>query len=94
MYKKLVYLSSKVKNIEVVMLIDIEATNLFISQKYIRILKLAQETIKEVKVLFAKRREITCLATKDVEFKSKRKLFWEDFMICCLSKIDAMIKKT
>lgn len=60
LHKKFIYLNSKVENIEVAMLIDTWATNLFMSPECAKRLELAQETTKEVKISFVQRREISC----------------------------------
>lgn len=53
LHKKLVYLSFKVGNIEVAMLINTWAINSFMSPKCTKRLELAQELTKNVKILFA-----------------------------------------
>lgn len=76
------------------MLIVRGITNLFMKPKYAKRLELALKIIKEVKVSFAKRGEIVCLVAKNIEFKSRNKKFWEDFRICSLSGIDAVLRNT
>lgn len=81
-HKKLIYLDSKVENTELTMLIDIGATNSFMSPRCTERLALIQESIKEVEVFFTKGGEISRSVTKGVKFQVGTERFQEDFIIC------------
>lgn len=92
LYKKFIYLSFKIENIKISILIDIRPTNLFMNPIYTKKLKLTQEPIKKVKVSFAWGRETTNLVVKDLKFKYKNIRFQKDFIIYNLNKIDVILE--
>lgn len=94
LHKKSVYLSSKVKNIEVSMLIDLRTTNLFMNSEWIRRFELTQESIKEIWMLFPQGRKTKCLVTNDMKFKSRSKWFQEEMTIFSLNGIYIVIRNT
>lgn len=92
LYKKFIYLSFKIENIKISILIDIRPTNLFMNPICTKKLKLTQEPIKKVKVSFAWGRETTNLVVKDLKFKYKNIRFQKDFIIYNLNKIDVVLE--
>lgn len=92
LHKKFIYLSFKIENIKISILIDIRPTNLFMNPICTKKLKLTQEPIKKVKVSFAWGRETTNLVVKDLKFKYKNIRFQKDFIIYNLNKIDVVLE--
>lgn len=92
LYKKFIYLSSKIDGNKVSMLIDIGSTNLFMSPNYAKMLKLIQEQTKGAKVSFAHGKKITNLVVKNVEFKCGNIRFHKDFTMCKLNVVDVVLR--
>lgn len=75
LHKKLICLSSKGKNNEVLIFIDTRTTNSFMSPIWAKRLELAQEPIKEIRVSFIQSEKTTNLVVKDEKFKCGNKRF-------------------
>ena len=93
--KGLVYLWAKVASSHIAMLFDIGATNSFITSECARRLKLVVEiTTQSVMVNFAQSSYQAMEVAREVSFRLDRSKFEEDFMICNLDGVDAVLGNT